>query len=875
MSSHLIIGLGGTGGKIIRELRKRIYEEYKSVDPQGNVHVDYVYVDSSPEDLADSETWSVMGKNVGLCLAQKVNINGINASMLDNLSLYPGLKAFINPDDKILMDKHLGELMTTGIGGQRRRMGRILLANNLSDAANPNNLDKVVHGAVQRLWNKSHENNITFHICAGLAGGTGSGSLIDVIAQLRKQYPYDEYYRKNKIHLYLYVPEKKIANPKHDTGYYQANGYAALKELNAISVGSYQPVDINSFTREVLRLQVGRGVFETAYLYTNTNGMGRQLDLNEELPRTVADFIFQTVIAREGTRELERLIEREEKEARGRPMRRRRFMSMGIARVEYPEAEIAEYVSYNYALQALRQMTYNFWQEGLGYGEKTLDEVGAGFLDEIKDKKNRELLMLSNSHLTLGRYIIETPDSEEWGDLGETWETRTTQDAGFVEEQFKKKQWMAEFTTLIDDYFNNNFRMHGVKRFYEIQRQEMYAYAAYIRRHIEGILFKGWQAGSRSILEVEKYAMLLSDDCGKRMETFRQQVSRQEDAKSEAMSVINKQKTEWENIGWIRDALTNKSSKVFGAYVAAKCEYYLAETRIEAYNYAVSLLTEIKVQLDNMVAGVQAFRGVLTEIIKEVTRQTKSRCQVGEKAVRGSLIKEYDPEKVVQLTKQYSINEEYQKTNAKMIRESLVKTLDEDGERTFAALFRYVGYNTDIDIILNICVDNARAAMEETAIKDPLNRMVGVNIFDKLAAECDTEEKLEAFVKRVVGYATEFLPTNVEEQAMVNGGDPFPFRMMQLVIPCKSNMDQQNAFAKRLVQAFGKEVKRFGECFCVDESANSNRLVVMCAKLGIPLRCVDNLTVLKQKYDELTMSPQSELNKMVLHTESCLKLPEL
>lgn len=28
MANHLVIGLGGTGGKILREFRKRIYEEF-------------------------------------------------------------------------------------------------------------------------------------------------------------------------------------------------------------------------------------------------------------------------------------------------------------------------------------------------------------------------------------------------------------------------------------------------------------------------------------------------------------------------------------------------------------------------------------------------------------------------------------------------------------------------------------------------------------------------------------------------------------------------------------------------------------------------------------------------------------------------------
>ena len=92
MANHLIIGLGGTGGKIIREFRKRIYEEFRNIAPvkQGEnqkVFIDYVYVDSSTEDLNDRKDWKVMGKSVHLGEAQKVNINGINTAMLDNINM--------------------------------------------------------------------------------------------------------------------------------------------------------------------------------------------------------------------------------------------------------------------------------------------------------------------------------------------------------------------------------------------------------------------------------------------------------------------------------------------------------------------------------------------------------------------------------------------------------------------------------------------------------------------------------------------------------------------------------------------------------------------------------------------------------------------
>ena len=243
MSNHLIIGLGGTGGKVIREFRKRVYEEFRSNEPGHNVRVEYVYVDSSTEDLNDRKGWSVLGKSVHLGEGQKVNINGINASMLENINMYPGLKGFLSPDDLEMMRTKMGPLISSGIGGQRRRLGRTLMANNLSDKNNHLNFESVIRSAVGKLQSGSDQ-DVTFHICAGLAGGTGSGTLIDAIAQIREWFPYQPDTKAFKMRLMLYLPERTLVNVKHDAGFYQANGYAALMEINALSIGAYHPVDI-------------------------------------------------------------------------------------------------------------------------------------------------------------------------------------------------------------------------------------------------------------------------------------------------------------------------------------------------------------------------------------------------------------------------------------------------------------------------------------------------------------------------------------------------------------------------------------------------------------------------------------------------------
>lgn len=891
MANHLIIGLGGTGGKVLRELRKRVYEEFRGNDPGNGVFLDYVYVDSSPSDLDDRTGWSVLGKSVHLGTAQKVNINGIGTSVLGNINLYPGLKGFLSPTDLQLMQQEMGALISAGIGGQRRRLGRTLMANNIFDKNNPGNFEQVVRGAVQRIQQASGNEDITFHICAGLAGGTGSGSIIDAIAQIRTWFPYQQDTHAFKIRLFLYTPERTLVSAKHDAGFYQANGYAALTELNALSIGKYHPTDVKGekdlFSGEIRRLLENQEAFEVAYIYTNVNEQGKVLDLSHGLPAAVADFIFQTTIASEmgGTNgQLNRLVGCEndgaepEKNQAGEIAHSRKFLSFGITRVEFPEAEIREFMTYSYALQAARQLTYNMWQDGIGYGERTIEEVGIGFADEIQDKKNREGLMLSNNYLTLAKPIVESPATKRWRLFEETWETRTQAEADDVMATVDKKQWLTNFSTRCEEFFNHQFRQHGVNEFYKIQQQERKGYARVIRRHIEKKLFDEWTSGaenSKSILEIEKYTRLLIENCSSRITEFDTQKVRLEEEQASLSQQINEINQNWGGIGFLR-GLMNKHQEVFSQFKVAKSEYYAAATRVVAYGYAKELLQDIIEELGRMLDGILAFKDELNAINEEVLKQASSKCQTNEEQ-KDTDIKKYNPETVRNICRQFISNKEEMSGNAATIRTRMVANLGEDGERTFANLYDKTDYESAIDIVLDVCQENALRNMENAAKSDPLNKMVGVNILEKLKSELNTEEKMEQFVKLVTQTSRTYVQFDPTERAMVipgNVGAMMP--MVQLALP---EADERTSdFRQKLIDAFRKEVTGFDPKQDVAVNYKNNQIVVVSANSGFPLRFLANVKTAKEKYDALVtrQNEKHQLNTMVLHTESFKEeLPDL
>ena len=149
--------------------------------------------------------------------------------ILDNVSNYPGLKTIVK--NGASMKNTLGEVGQAA--GQKRRAGRILFA------ANCNKYLSALKGQYNKVKSLTNKDEVNIHIFTGLAGGTGSGAIIDVVAQTRAQ----ETYKHANIMVYAMVPELDIP-AGCQAGRYHQNGYAALKELSALNIGRFVPSDV-------------------------------------------------------------------------------------------------------------------------------------------------------------------------------------------------------------------------------------------------------------------------------------------------------------------------------------------------------------------------------------------------------------------------------------------------------------------------------------------------------------------------------------------------------------------------------------------------------------------------------------------------------
>ena len=890
MANHLVIGLGGTGGSVLRALRKRIYEEFRSNEPAGKANIEYLYVDSSLADLNDEESWQTLGASVQLAPAQRLSINGIGAGVLSSLDQYPGINAFINRQDESMLKEGIGAIISEGIGGQRRRFGRMLMANNMCGLPQ-NTFVGQVHARVKALKEKEDVNDVTFHICAGLGGGTGSGSIVDAVTQIRNEFQHTgDDHSKFKIQLYLYVPEKIIQIPggEDSNRYYQPNGYAALLELNAMSVRRYFPTDVKGNTDEygnVRRLLKDQDAFDMAYLYTNVNEAGKEVNIHKVLPNIVGDFLFQKIVvssitssgkmARLESNENNGLMP-EENEAK-EPVHSRKFMTFGVKRIEYPETEVVEYGAYYFARQASMQMLYGLWDEARGYMECTEDSVGKSFVHDVDKPSELEANLLTDDYLMLSKPL---PSIEKhvtnWKPIVSGWEFYIDRYKQDVQAECPKKEWYEEFNQLCEKFFDSMYRGCGVKKFYFDYESQITGFAEEICRKIENNLFARWKKGTMSMLEIHQYLTVLWSKCAGRVEGFKQKITKRtaylnEDLANELEDIRH----DWNNIGWLKDTMTNASTKTFGRFADAKREQMTVMTGIYAYGYAVKLMSEVMNQLTLLkVNSVEPLMRILSDFNEIMKQQAEDKCKLSdaEGNMNREVVKEYDPKLVREVVQGFLKNQVNQKAYADSLRAGIIEAVGTSNE-CFSTLNKKLNVGTLMEITLKNCIENAHKEMDEYSKKNPNQRLVDVNILDKLRATvCSTPDNRKRFVKEIYNAAQSFLTFNGSEEGK---GSPETAanhqKLIQISLPLYEDDD---TFRNDFIKDFGESgTIPFNKDSDASVNFKSNQIVVVTAHSGFPLRYVDNVRVLKEKYDILT---RSEVNRMVVHTESFSKaLPSL
>ena len=853
--NHLIVGLGGTGGKVIRSFRKLIYTEFRQEAPAG-VDIGYLYVDSSKEMMAlDDPSWKVLGTSVQLPVASQLVITGEDLSArLANIQTYPGIKPWIG--DRALWGEILGSIVGAALGGQKRRLGRFLLACRIDD------FRKQVQ-SLARTLQANGQTDLTFHVVAGLAGGTGSGSLIDVIAQLRSMYGQAG---RHKIVAYLLLPDR-YPPPNWDTGNYHANGFAALTELNALSTGAYQPIDVGNGNRLDLK-----DAFNGAYVFGNENETGYQAEIDKEMPGIVSEFLFQKIVTatKVGWRSLERMENAENGD--GTPEtapgartgeRSKRFLSFGIKRIAIPEEEIKEYLGLNFARQAIQQLRHNNWQDTLGYVDEARNFDAASF---VRQADTLSRWQLTDDHLTLSIPILASDDPQKrWKTLTSEWESVLSTFKSMAREQ-DAPAWLDELNKYFQKRFDESFRNAGAVSFYRTKAQARKEMAREVRGRVERELFDDWRNGTRSAAEVAKLLSALQATLNEGMLAVDDSVVKLNAEADAAREQLLANAKKWAALGLFGKLVGGRDS-LFDTHGIYLQEFYVRRTRIEAWTFAKPLLAEIATEIADLKSTVDTVVSNMQDALRRVSSGIGERLKKANlDDFTGYLIRFYDPDTVRRVTRTLSTDEAGQRTQTARVRANLVSGLGPGPN--FTSFAARLGPSDLVDRIEAISEENALIA-HNTLVTEARDRVLGVSIVAKLKERYGGDaQALRGYISKLVNEAGCFVTVNPLEKNRAGPGIAAGVQtLIEKWIVILPKAPEHAAFVEQLRQAFRDAQP--GDLEFIEADDQANQITMISIKNLFPLRYLGILPFLQERYQTRVTSNPARF-ALELHTEGAL-----
>ncbi|CAN7591802.1 hypothetical protein LJR029_002306 [Caballeronia sp. LjRoot29] len=857
--NHLIIGLGGSGGKIVRHIRKTIE---RNKDSQGTssteARFEFLYVDTSTDEIDKKEEWKVLGKDIDLARSQYlINTASSVRPVLDDPDSFPGLKGWIEP-------RNIFDFVKPGIAGaaQRRKLGRLVFAQNASRFV------KAIEDRMRVLQEGPGRTGAVIHVVCGLAGGTGSGSVVDAVAQIRHKYPDHDQYR---ILIYALLPEKDSRRVKDVAGFsnYYANGYAALAELNAIAVGKYHPTNLLDGTR--LDHDV---YFNGCYLVNNVNEHNIQFEVESEVPRIVAEFIFQKTLNKEweglGRAEKgENDIKNFESEDDIGKARAKLFLSFGIKRIVVPEQEIKEFLAYGFAEQATRQLMFNNFRQGEGYADEAVEKDWGS---EARKPETVQSLLLSDAHLMLESGILEDDAKNAmWKPVRDYWKQIVNRLAPEIKADpgIEQTTWVHVLNSRLSKVFDDTYRtMGGVRKFYEVKGNARLEMARHIGRQIEKELFSRWKVGTASLIQLRQFTDAMVDSLDERLGIFTDEIAKAStvlQAVQQRMAELNGQ---FNKVGFLGKHLTDRRSALFSDLAMQHQDYYVLSTQLEGKKFAVSLIPFIKDELVTLRGVIDEMHQNLAAATERVNQEQAARLGTTDAAYQKRI---FDRNAIANVMKAVIVDEPSQAARTQKVRQSIIDLAGTDVD-SFEKLVHSVSLGAIISTLSQASASIVEMAHAE--ISKTLPPVLHVNIVERLQKKYDANPNgLKAFVSDLYdesGTMLQFNKTEVDRSVANNaGGSRGTNHTIGVFLP---ECENQKDFHAALTTMF-EEQKDPASDTAVASGKLPNEIVIMKIASLMPARFVESLSVLKKHYDGLL----NDFNEShLLHSEGDgKKLPPL
>ena len=877
--NHILVGLGGTGGKILKAFKMRMFEEF-SPEQRDKQPVALVYVDSTdemmPKDGRAREDFKVMGEDASFTNNEFFNIKAVDVEyILDHINNYPTVRGIV--DNAQAVKSSIGSIGQAA--GQKRRAGRLLFAANAKGY-----LNNLTNAYAKCEAISGNSDKTTFYIFAGLSGGTGSGAIIDAVVQTRKQYP------ESKILVFAMMPEYNLPKADMDQGRYYQNGYAALNELNALQSGRWAPHDVTGSGPANLFNFRTKGVADGLSIYSNINENGLTVNSLKELPKIVSDYVFAKIYFVNDEDEVNDDIVRAynfenmdsfalEYDENGRPdangavpvARTKKINSFGIKRVIYPELRILKHIIYVLGEKVLYQFKYNNWRENQGFVN---EERNKDYRRDYLNKDNLMAWMLDQQHLTLEKKILES--DTEYPMFADYWHDKAI---AYAEEAKKADNPLNELDNILADFYTSHFREDGVENFYNAKANAIPEIAKEVRRNIEHSLFEKWRQGDISIIELKKVSTLLLERMGEIRKELDAAVKDENEAYKSVDAVRAENVKEWGQLG-VLARMVGKGARLYAQHQELLTECYTSKTMIVALEFAKRLAARVFMELSQMDAEISAFGQRITDAIEETEKLITAQRKVnkGLEDMRGAIIEVCEDEAMKVFENDIAIDKIEMPNIARQIREAILP------QREFISFGNILPDISVDDIIFALNTRLPEVVRTKHAEKvDPDKRVLGLNILSQLQQKLSTDDDIKAFAQKIVAQSGMFLKLNTDQMQLHlrnNEGTLSPTnpasvnkKAILVSIPSPEGNESLARFATKLEKAFKDSFNHATARTSIIVNAKSPRkdeLSIVTVGYCFPMRAIEWMQPYKERYDSFLHTGNQATdtsNAILLHSE--------
>lgn len=878
--NHILVGLGGTGGKILRAFKMRMFEEFPTQEERGKLPISLLYVDSTdemmPKDGRARPDFRVMGQDASFTNNEFLNIKAVDVEhILDHINNYPSVKGIV--DNVSAVKSAIGSLGQAA--GQKRRAGRLLFAANAIGYVNS------LRDAYARCELVSGNSDVkTVHIFAGLCGGTGSGSVIDVVTQTRKTFP------DAKILAYVMIPEMNLPKSDMDQGRYYQNGYAAMVELNALQAGRWNPQDVTGRGEIKLYNDRIKGVADGLTVYSNVNDNGLTINSLQELPKIVSDYVFARIFFVNSEDQINSDIIRAyqfenmdefalefdetanpEADGRIRVARTKKLNSFGIKRVMYPELRILKHITYTVGESILYQFKYNNWRENQGFVN---EEKNKDYRKEYLNKDNIAHWMLDDAHLTLNVKVLES--DADYPTFNDYWHDKAM---AYAEEAKKADCPLNELDNIMGEFYVQHFREEGVDAFFAGKERAIPEMAREIRHKIESELFDKWKLGDVSIVELQKVSKLLLE----RMSEIRGEIEAKTNEEKNNYEACDQDRNanvyEWSRLG-VLQRMVGKGARLYGDHQNILTDYYTSKTMLVAWEFAKKLAAKVFAELGKMDADILMFSQKINDAIEETEKLIVAQRKVnkGLEDMKGAIIEVSEEEKMQEFEVDIKVDKVDMPNIARQLRDAI---LPKEEFINFGILSNNISIDDIKDAFDVKLATIVKAKHDEKADSD--EKVLGLNILTQLQQKLKTDDDIKAFASKIVSQSGVYLKLNndqIQLHLRNNEGNLSPTnpastckKAILVSIPSPDENEGLKKFADKLEAAFKNSFNQSTARTSITvnrKSLRKDELSIITVAYCFPMRAIDWMAPYKQRYEQFlhTGNPATDAgNAILLHSE--------